>query len=291
MKFTLRQLDVFIETARTANVSRAAEQLNLSQSAASNALKELENQYEIQLFDRVGKRLVLNDLGRAIRPLAEALLDQARELEQHLQQRSALGSLNIGATLTIGNYLAVGILTRYRAAYPQASVRLQVANTASIIEKVANFELDLGMIEGELNHPDLTLTPWTKDELVVFCSPQHPLAEKGTLSDEDILATDWILREPGSGTRQTFDRAMHGLIAELKPPLELQHTEAIKRAVESGLGLGCLSRLSVEDNIRRGALVPLELPGRPLDRQFYLVQHQHKFLSKALQEWINFCEV
>ncbi|MES2664336.1 MAG: LysR substrate-binding domain-containing protein, partial [Pseudomonadota bacterium] len=171
MKFTLRQLEVFLETARTENVSRAAEQLNFSQSAASSALKELEQQYNILLFDRVGKRLLLNDLGRALRPRAEALLDQARDLEQDLFQKSDLSALKVGATLTIGNYLAVGILTRYRNAHPHAELALEVANTSHIVEKVANFELDIGMVEGERNHPQLISIPWIDDQLVVFCAP------------------------------------------------------------------------------------------------------------------------
>lgn len=289
MKFTLRQLDVFLETARSENISRAAEALHLSQSAASSALKELEKQYDIQLFDRMGKRLILNDLGRAIRPRAQALLDQARELEQDLYQRSDIGALKVGATLTIGNYLAVEILTRYRQEHDGADVSLEVANTSQIVEKLVNFELDIGMIEGELNHPELELIPWQTDELVVFCAPDHPWVGKPWLSDEDLLSADWILREPGSGTRQTFDRAMHGLIAGMKPALELQHTEAIKRAVETGLGIGCLSNLCMKDAFRRGSLVPIPVPQRQFDRQFYLVLHRNKFRSRAINQWIEFC--
>lgn len=289
MRFTLRQLDIFLETARTGNISRAADYLSISQSAASSALKELERQYDIMLFDRLGKRLVLNDLGRAIRPRAEALRDQARELEQDLKQQSDLGALKVGATLTIGNYLAVGILTQYRGEHPQAEVALEVGNTAAIVEKVANFELDIGMIEGELNHPDLALQPWQKDELVIICAPDHPWAGKPWLTDDDLVRADWILRENGSGTRQAFDRAMHGLLPQFRAPLELQHTEAIKRAVESGMGLGCVSRLCLEEAFARGTLVPLPVPERPMNRQFYLALHKRKFRSRAIEQWIELC--
>ncbi len=289
IRFTLRQLSVFLETARAGNISRAAERLSLSQSAASNALKELERQYDILLFDRVGKRLVLNDLGRAIRPRAEALLDQVEDLEQDLLQQSDLGELKVGATLTIGNYLAVGILTRYRAEHPDAGISLEVANTSQVVERVANFDLDIGMIEGEVNHPDLELIPWRDDELVIICAPDHPWAGRPWLTDEDLVRAHWILRESGSGTRQAFDRAMHGLLAQFESPLELQHTEAIKRAVEAGLGLGCLSRLTLQEAFARGSLVPLPVPHRPMDRQFYLVLHRHKFRSRAIDQWISLC--
>ncbi|MCH8552353.1 MAG: LysR family transcriptional regulator [Natronospirillum sp.] len=289
MRFTLRQLAVFLETARTGKISQAAERLNLSQSAASNALKELERQYGILLFDRVGKRLVLNDLGRAIRPRAEALLDQAEDLEQDLLQQTDLGELKVGATLTIGNYLAVGILTQYRSEHPNARIGLEVANTSQVVDKVANFELDIGMIEGEVNHPDLELIPWKNDELVIICAPDHPWAGRPWLTDEDLVRARWILRESGSGTRQAFDRAMHGLLARFEPPLELQHTEAIKRAVEAGLGLGCLSMLTLREAFARGSLVPLPVNHRPMDRQFYLVLHRNKFRSRAIEQWINLC--
>src|SRR5690625_7955348 len=119
------------------------------------------------------------------------------------------------------------------AQHPGTRVHLQVANTAEIVREVKHFEMDMGLIEGEINDPELEVIPWRDDELVVFCAPDHPLAGKNTLTDEDLLTATWILREPGSGTRQTFDRALHGLLPDLNVLLELQHTEAIKRATRS----------------------------------------------------------
>lgn len=289
MKYTLRQLDVFLETARYGTISRAAGKLNITQSAASSALKELEKHCDIQLFDRIGKRLVLNDLGRAIRPKAESLVAQAKELEKDLLQKTDVGLLNVGATMTIGNYLAVGILTRYKAAHCNAEVTLEVANTHRIAEMVANFELDVGMIEGGLNHPDLTMIPWIGDEIKIICSPLHPYAQKAELTDEDLLSADWILRETGSATRQAFDNAMTDLLPKLNAPLELQHTEAIKRAVESGIGLGCLSSLALKEAFARGKLIDLPVKNRKMARQFYIVLHKDKFRSRAIDQWIELC--
>jgi DNA-binding transcriptional LysR family regulator len=165
-----------------------------------------------------------------------------------------------------------------------------VANTAEIAHKVANFELDIALIEGDLTHPDLEISPWMEDELVVFCAPGHPLAAKPQLTDDDLQSTTWILREPGSGTRQTFERAMHGLNAKLNIMLELQHTEAIKRAVEAGLGIGCISKVALKDAFNRGSLVPLTVSHRDLRRHFYFVVHRHKYRSAGIMRWIALCQ-
>ena len=289
MKYSFRQLEVFLATAHYENITRAAESLAMSQSAASGALKELEQQFDIRLFDRVGKRLQLNELGRLVRPRAEALLENARELEGAFERHADVGQLKVGATLSIGNYLAVGIMARYMREQPGAKVVLEVANTATIARKVANFELDLGLIEGEIQQPDLESIPWRDDELQVFCAPGHPFADKRRLGDGDLLEATWILREPGSGTRQTFDRALHGLLPQLNVLLELQHTEAIKRAVETGLGIGCLSRMTLKDALRRGSLVALDVPHRNFHRRFAFILHRQKYRSAGIERWLTLC--
>tara|TARA_R110002095_G_scaffold138881_2_gene120703 strand:- start:1604 stop:2494 length:891 start_codon:yes stop_codon:yes gene_type:complete len=288
MRYSLRQLEVFLETAHRQNITRAAESLSMSQSAASSALKELEQQFDIQLFDRVGKRLQLNELGRLFQPRAEALLEQARELENDFNRHMDAGQLKVGATLTIGNYLMVPLMAQYMLAQ-DAKVSLQVGNTREIVERVANFDLDIGLIEGEVQHSELKVTPWRDDELVVFCAPDHPLASCKRLSDRELQTAQWILREQGSGTRQVFERALHGLLPQLQIMLELQHTEAIKRAVESGLGIGCLSRIALEEAFKHRTLVRLSVPQRDFRRRFYIILHRHKYLSAGIQRWLSLC--
>jgi DNA-binding transcriptional LysR family regulator len=289
MRFTLRQLEVFLAVARDQSVSRAAERLAMSQSAVSSALADLEQQFDILLFDRVGKRLQLGGLGSALRPRAEALLEQARALEQALSNRSEVGSLRVGATLTIGNYVTVPLMARFMREHPGAKVTLEVANTAAIARKVSNFEIDIGLVEGELLQPDLEVTRWCDDELVVFCAPNHPFAERRALLDDDLRSAAWIVRERGSGTRQAFDLAMHGILSELQIALELQHTEAIKSAVEAGLGVGCVSRIAVAEAFRHGALLPCTVPYRDFRRQFYFVLHRHKYRSAGVLRWLELC--
>lgn len=289
MRYTLRQLEVFLAAARYENISRAAESLSMSQSAASAALRELEQQFEIQLLDRVGKRLQLNDLGKIMQAKAQSLMEQAQELEAALRQHSDVGDLKVGATLTIGNYLAVGIMARFMDQHPGVNVQLHVANTAEIASKVSHFELDIGLIEGELNDPQLEIEPWCDDELVVFCAPEHPLASQQTISDEDLIATPWILREAGSGTRQTFDRAVGSALPELQVLLELEHTEAIKRAVEANLGIACLSKVTLKEAFSRGSLMPLHTPHLNLRRRFYFILHKQKYRSAGIQNWLGLC--
>lgn len=290
MRYTLRQLEVFLATAHFENVTRAAQSLAMSQSAASGALKDLERQFDMQLFDRVGKRLQANEQGLSLRPKAQALIEQAKALEQELINHKDIGHIKVGATLTIGNYLAVALIADFMRENPGAEIHLEVANTEAIARQVLNFDLDIGLIEGEFYHTDLEVSHWRDDALVVFCAANHPLAQKSVLDDQDLIAAEWILRETGSGTRQGFDRAMHGLLASQSIKLELQHTEAIKRAVEAGLGISCLSSITLEDAFQRGSLVPLKIPHRDFHRAFYFILHKNKYRSTGIQRWLALCE-
>lgn len=290
MRFTLRQLQVFVTVAQQESVSRAAESLALSQSATSTSLTELERQTDSQLFDRAGKRLNLNALGRELLPQAIALLDQVKTIERLLKSESGLGSLSVGATLTVGNYLATLLIGNFMQLHPECKVKLQVHNTAHVVQQIAHYELDLGMIEGDCQDPNIEVLPWIEDELVVFCAPQHPLAKRGEANLDDLTREAWILREKGSGTRLTFDRAMRHHPTSLNIRLELEHTEAIKRAVESGLGIGCISRLALRDAFRRGSLVAVETPTLDLRRQFYFIWHKQKYRTAAMREFVELCQ-
>ena len=289
MRYTLRQLEVFLAVARTGSVSRAGTELGLSQSATSSSLADLERQFDLQLFDRMGKRLRLSARGTGLRAQAEAVLELARDLERGLESRTVEHRLRVGATLTIGNYVAVPLVARFMREHPTIGLTLEVANTTQIARQVANFELDVGLIEGDVDQPDLETTSWRDDQLVVFCGAHHPLARKRALTDADLLSAPWIVREPGSGTRQAFDRAMRGLLPQLRVALTLGQTEAIKRAVEAGLGLGCVSRIALEDAFERGTLKPCRVPHRDFRRQFYFLQHKRKQRSPGVERWLAFC--
>lgn len=288
MRITLRQIEVFAAIARTDNVSRAAESLAMSQSAASSALVELERQFDCPLFDRIGKSLRLNSTGRGLLPQAEDMLARAAEIEGYLAG-GVLGPLAVGATLTIGNYLATLVVAEYLRRQPASKVQLHVANTHSIVEQLKRYELDIGLIEGEANDPELLLEPWLDDALVVFCAPHHQLAGRDAISPALLTEQKWIVRERGSGTRALFDRVIARALPDLHVQLELEHTEAIKRAVESGLGIGCLSRLALREAFRRGSLVEIKTPQFDLRRHFYFARHRQRHVSPAAQAFLALC--
>jgi DNA-binding transcriptional LysR family regulator len=290
MKFSLRQLEIFVAISKTESVSRAAEAIALSQSATSTALSELERQFNLQLFDRVGKSLSINETGLQLLPRAVDLLDRAKEIEALLQGHAGFGYMKIGATLTVGNYLTTLLVAKFLQEHPESRIQLQVHNTSTIVQQIVNHELDLGLIEGDTNHPEIEVQQWIADELVVFSAPDHPLVKESHISLEQLLQEPWILREKGSGTRETFDRAFNNNHSKLNIRLELEHTEAIKRVVESGLGIGCISRLALKDAFRRGSLVPLTTPDLNLGRYFYFLWHKQKYQTKGIREFISMCK-
>jgi DNA-binding transcriptional LysR family regulator len=291
MQFTFRQLEVFLTIAKTGNLTKAAEELYLSQSAASSALKDLERQLNVLLFDRIGKKLQLSDVGTQLRPRVEGLMAEASDIENSLLKNEDLSQIKIGATMTVGSSLTIQMVSEYIDLYPASKVSLELNNTEKIVEQVLNYEADMGMIEGEVNNPRLTVKPWRDDHLNLFCSPDHELASKEGLSEDDLLNAKWVLRETGSGTRQTFDRAMHGLIPKLNIMLELQDTDAIKRAVRHNIGISCLSTLSINEEVERGDLVELPFTKRNFNRKFYLIMHNQKKITPSLKRWLDLCDV
>jgi DNA-binding transcriptional LysR family regulator len=290
LRLTLRQLQIFRVVAESGSTAGAAAAIALSQSATSAAINELERLLELQLFDRVGKRLQLNDNGRMLLPQALALLDGAGWIERWAHDRDAhIGTLRIGASTTIGNYLLPAILAGFRASLPEPArqnwhVQVAIANTEAIAASVAAFELDLGLIEGPSHEPDLTVQPWLEDELVVVAAAGDPILPRGRkrISLDTLRKATWLLREAGSGTREMIDQLLIPYLHHLRPGIEFGNPEAIKRAAASGLGITCLSRCVVEDLLQSGVLVapPTELPN--LTRRFYVVMHEQKKRTRGL---------
>ncbi|MEO5862856.1 MAG: LysR substrate-binding domain-containing protein [Burkholderiales bacterium] len=289
MRYSFRQLEVFAAIGQYGTVSDAADRLSMSQSAASTSLSELELQFDCRLFDRTGKRLRLNEAGRSLLPKARELLDRANEVEAMLAAGTLFGSLRVGATLTIGNYLATLLVGEFMVRHPGSRVALEVNNTTRIAERVKDFELDLGLIEGESYDSELEMTDWIADELAVFCAPDHPLVRRRKVNINHVLEEYWIVREPGSGTRQTLDRAMRLWHERWKIRLELEHTEAIMHAVQAGLGIGCVSRLALKESFRRGSLIELKLAELDLSRKFHFLLHRQKYRTPGIDAFLMLC--
>ncbi|MGB4342960.1 MAG: LysR family transcriptional regulator [Moraxellaceae bacterium] len=290
MRITLKQLEVFIAVAQSGNVTRASESLNITQSATSMSLSDFEGQLGRKLFDRVGKRLQLNDSGRLLLPKALDAIARVSEIESIASSDAALiGQLRIGASLTIGNYMLPGMIGSFMQHHPGAQVTLDVANTRHVIQALEQFQIDVGFIEGFCHQPDIEVIPWCRDELVIFAAPSHPLASARTITAKDLAAADWILREPGSGTREIFDNAILGRISRLNLLMEFGHTEAIKRAVETGIGIGCASRRTLEDALAAGSVVVLSTPFLNLERELYMLIHRQKYRTQGLEAFLDHC--
>ncbi|ROS05791.1 DNA-binding transcriptional LysR family regulator [Sinobacterium caligoides] len=289
MKITLKQLRVFDAIARLGNVSRAAEQIALSQSAASMSLADLEQHLGSPLFNRHGKKLQLNDYGRWLHPKVHQLLQQAENIELSAHSGELHGHLIVGASSTIGNYLLAAMVAEFVKLHPDIHIQLRVANSEQIVDDMINLRIDLGLIEGICHSHQLIAQPWRSDELITFCSPSHPLAQLDSVSLAELEQQQWILRESGSGTREIFTLATQHKLKHLMVALELGNSMAIKQAVKTGLGLGCMSRLTLASELRHGELVALPTPELQIERQFYLLtgKHQHQSeLSLSLQHFI-----
>ena len=291
MAITLRQLDIFAATAASGNLTRAAGRLGLSQSAASMALAELERQFSEPLFDRVGKRLVLNERGRALLPRAQEVLARVREIGDLFGSEDGrlAGELRIGASSTIGNYLIPHLLGQLAGGHPELKLHLDVVNTEQVIAGMAAFAYDIGFVEGPCRRSELETIPWRDDQLAVFAAAGHPLAAKAVLTPEDLAAARWILREPGSGTREVFETAVTDRLPPLQIFLELGHSEAIKQAVEAGLGIGCLSLLTLERALAVGALKLLPTPFLDLSRTLNILIHHDKYRTAVLRAFLDYC--
>jgi DNA-binding transcriptional LysR family regulator len=301
LHLTLRQLQIFLSVARAGTTMAAGEALALSQSATSSAVKELERLIGLPLFDRVGKRLVLNDNGRALLPRAMALLDGAQGIEGMGRPSSAQAhALRIGASTTIGNYVLPGLLSRFYAGQGGAhtggwEAKVTIANTAAICERVANFELDVGLIEGPSHVPAVDVHDWVEDELVLVGSPRCEWCgaysrEGRTVPLRALREAVWLLREPGSGTREMTDQFFLPVLRMYRRSIELGSSEAIKRGVEQGLGIACLSRWAVGEALDTGQLCALRTSLPRLRRPCYWIKHSAREMTAGLQAFVDCIE-
>ncbi|MFQ1777450.1 LysR substrate-binding domain-containing protein [Aeromonas veronii] len=288
MKLTLQQLKVFATIARYGNLGLAANELCLSKGAVSQSLQELERQLSTPLFDRIHPRLQLNNEGRLLQPAAEELLTRMQDIENLFSpDAEPSGQLRLGASQTIGNYLLPTLLasSKQELGLPP---KVTINNTHLLCHALANFELDMALIEGENHHPDLLAEPWLQDEMLVVAPPGHPLANKKELSLSRLGSETWVLREAQSGSREQFIQQIQPELPRWQPGLELNTLEAVMLAVEKGLGISFISRLAASDRLADGRLIALPL-SRRFPRQLSLIWHKQKYHSTSLRHFIHFC--
>ena len=287
MHITLRQLEVFAEVLKSGSTTQASVMLALSQSAVSAALTDLEGQLGVQLFDRVGKRLVVNEHGRLLYPRALALLEQTTEIEQLFREDN--GAIRVYASSTIGNYILPAMIARYRHDFPDLPLELSVGNSQDVINAVLDFRVDIGLIEGPCHSTEIISEPWLEDELVVFAAPSSPLT-KGPVTLEQLAASPWILRERGSGTRELVDYLLLSHLPRFQMAMELGNSEAIKHAVRHGLGISCLSRRVIAEQLQAGTLSEVPVPLPRLVRTLWRVHHRQKHISNAITRFLHYSD-
>ena len=287
LRLSLARLEVFVATARAGSTRAAAGRVARSQSAASASLAELEAAFGVPLFDRVGRRLVLNEHGRALLPKAVQLLDDAARLEATFAE--ALPTpLRMAASFTIGEYLLPDLVAAWRREHPRQPVRLDIGNSTDVARAVAAFDVDIGFVEGPVEHTALRVRRWRSDELVIVAAPGDPLA-KGTASVRQLAQAAWVLRERGSGTREAADRWLGARLAPMRVEVELGSSEAVKRVVGAGLGLGCLSRLAVADAVADGRLAAVRTTLPRASRELAIVVHRERRLGPNAQAFVEHC--
>jgi DNA-binding transcriptional LysR family regulator len=281
---TLDQLRVFVAVAERQHVTRAAEALHLAQSAASASIAALEARHGTKLFHRVGRHIELTQAGAVFLAEARAVLARAEAAELVLSELGDLkrGTLAVQASQTIVSYWLPRHLVAFRRAYPGIEIRLTIGNTTEVAAAVRQGIAELGFVEGEVDDPLLTAQPVARDQLVIVVGPAHPWAEGTPVAPAQLVDSEWVLREPGSGTRSMFEAALAGMgvsPAKLRVVLEMASNEAVRSAVEAGMGATAISASVAAPSLEAGLLsqVEMKLP----ERNFYVLRHVERHRSRA----------
>lgn len=289
LRLTLRQLQVFEAVARCGSFSRASEGLHLTQPAVSMQVKQLEDSAGFPLFEQIGKRIFLTEPGREVLHASLAVNQQLADLETRLSDLRGLrqGSLTVGVVST-ASYFATRLMSRFRQAQPGIRITLNVVNRETLLALLANNEIDLALMGQPPADLDLEALPLIANPLVVIAAPNHPLAGQKRIALARIAQEPFMLREPGSGTRSATESFFESCGLRLKAAMEMNANEAIKQAVEVGLGLGVVSLHTVESECRAGKLCVLDVDGFPIERQWYRVHRRGKRFSASAQAFTDF---
>lgn len=290
----MRQLEIFIAVAETAQVTKASKKLFVTQSAVSMALAELENQLGGSLFDRHGRSLLLNARGRYLLPLAKDITTQVSNVETIMSERNdkLAGHIEVIASLSLGNYILPYLIGAFKRIHPRVHINMLVYNTQYAERMVVDGAMDIGFVEGKVTNEDIVIRPWFKDELVVLAGPSDPLAHNKFFDVKtDLKNSKWIMREQGSGTAAIFLERMKDYIDDIHIVMEMGHPEAVKRAVESGVGIACLSSLTICREVENGWLKSLNVDGIDMTRQLQIIARKDKVMTDTMHEFLNFCDV
>lgn len=287
-----RRLQVFHTVARLLSFTKAAETLHMTQPAVTFQVRQLEEYFNTRLFDRTHNRISLTEAGKRVFEYSDRIFELYTEMENAVREMTGdvSGVLMIGASTTIAEYLLPALLGDFKKKYPDVNVQLKVSNSDGIVHMVENNVIDLGVVESPVMNKNLVVEICRMDQLVAVVSPQHPLANRESIGISDLLEYPYICREEGSGTREVISEYMTGQgvnSGQVNLTMELGSPEAIKGAVEAGMGVSIISFATVQKELKLGTLVPLTL-APPLERPFSFVHQKQKFRHRAMDELLEF---
>lgn len=287
---TIRQLEVFLAIAHAQSFSRAAERIHLSQPTLSEHTKELEDELGVPLFVRHSRSVSLTEAGRVFEDYATRVVATLAAGKQAIAELDGLkrGSLVIGASTTPGTYVLPARIAKFREQYPGITVALRIGNSRSVEERVRDGDVDVAVIGGHVLGPsERCLAAGILDELQLIVPPDYPV-KNGAMSRERLAREPLLIREEGSATRQATERALRQAGVTVRPAMELDHTETIKRAVMAGLGIAFVSRYAVEDELQTGRLRALAVPRMKIRRHFHVIHDERRPLSASARAFTSF---
>ncbi len=289
-----RRLQVFHTVARQLSFTKAAESLHMTQPAVTFQVRQLEEYFNTRLFDRTHNRISLTEAGQRVYEYADRIFSLYAEMENSVRDLTGevSGVLMLGASTTIAEYMLPALLGDFKAKYPEVSIRLQVANTDGIVSMVENNTIDLGVVEAPVSNKNLVVETCRMDQMVLVVPPTHQLAGMGSVPITELSKHPYICREEGSGTREVMLEAMNsagGDPGNLDIVMELGSPEAVKGAVEAGMGISILSRATIEKELKLGSLVAVNLE-MPIERPFSFVHQKQKFRLRAMEKLLDFAK-
>jgi len=293
-----RRLQVFHTVARLLSFTKAAETLHMTQPAVTFQVRQLEEHFNTRLFDRTHNRISLTDAGKKVYEYADRIFELYSEMENSVREMTGeiSGALTIGASTTIAEYMLPTLLGDFKEKYPDVTIHLKVSNSEGIVSMVENNTIDLGVVESPVGNKNLVVETCKRDQLVAIVPPGHKLANAAPVTFGKLLEYPFICREEGSGTREVINDYLDNLSdcsSSLKITMELGSPEAVKGAVEAGMGVSVVSRATIQKELKLGTLVALNLDP-PLDRPFSFVHQKQKFRLRVMEELLefarNYCE-
>lgn len=289
----LRELNIFITVCEYGSMSETARKLFITQPAISQSISELEEEYNVKLFDRIGKKLILTNAGEILRDYGKKILILVNEAENSLKDISNMraGRLRIGASRTAGTYLLPSLIGKFIKTHKKIDLPYIIDNTSAIEKMILDNEIDLGIVEGPIHSKDIIINHFLDDELYLICSSSHHFSKRNSINIKEIADENMIIRERGSGTREVFEETMSKNNVTYNIKLELNSTEAIKKAVEANIGISVISKLSIKDELKNGCLVRVMIDGVRFLRSFNIIYHKDKYHTELFNKFIQFLYV